>query len=136
MDPLARYREIVLLDTEFYAAPSEHPVPVCVCARLLRSGREIMAWHDELGPAPPYPIGDDVLVVCFAAAAELEVHLALGWELPANVLDLRVEHIHQTGVSEKDEGQFARNRPEPCSTCCGPTASKTATPRLRTRCAG
>src|SRR4051794_38891624 len=108
---LDRFREIVLLDTEFYAAPSEHPVPVCACAKLLRSGREIMVWRDELGAVPPYPVDDDTLIVCFAAAAELEVHLALGWELPANVLDLRVEHIHQTGASEKDEGQFRKKPP-------------------------
>jgi hypothetical protein len=101
MDPLARFREVVFADTEFVIRPGERPDPVCVCASLLRSGRQILAWRDEIGPAPPYPIGDDVLFVAFAAAAELETHLALGWQLPVNVLDLRVEHIRQTNLSER-----------------------------------
>lgn len=110
MDPFDRFREIVVVDTEFIARPSERPDPVCACAKLLRSGQEVMAWCDELGAVPPYPIGDDVLFVSFAAAAELEVHLALGWPMPAHVLDLRVEHINQTGISERNEGQ-ARAKP-------------------------
>jgi DNA polymerase-1 len=111
VDPLDRFREIVVVDSEFVAAPSERPVPVCVCAKLLRSGQEIMVWRDEMGATPPYPIGDDVLFVAFAAAAELEVHLALGWPLPAHVLDLRVEHINQTGISERNEGQVRAKPP-------------------------
>ena len=110
VDPLDRFREIVFVDAEFIALPSERPDPVCVCATLLRSGQEILGWRDELGVAPPYPVDDDVLFVSFAAAAELEVHLALGWSIPKNVLDLRVEHINQTGFSEKKEGQKAREK--------------------------
>jgi hypothetical protein len=100
-DPLARFREIVFADTEFLPRPGERPAPLCVCARLLRSGKAITAWCDQLDDAPPYPIGDDTLFVSFAAAAELEVHLALGWKLPCHVLDLRVEHLCQTNFSEK-----------------------------------
>jgi hypothetical protein len=40
---------------------------------------------------PPYPIGSDVLFVAYLASAELSCHLALGWPLPARVLDLYVE---------------------------------------------
>ena len=40
---------------------------------------------------PPYPIGSDVLFVAYFASAELGCHLALGWPLPARVLDLYVE---------------------------------------------
>ena len=40
---------------------------------------------------PPYPIGPDALFVAYFASAELGCHLALGWPLPARVLDLYVE---------------------------------------------
>jgi hypothetical protein len=40
---------------------------------------------------PPYPIGPDTLFVAYLASAELGCHLALGWPLPARVLDLYVE---------------------------------------------
>ena len=35
------YREIVLVDFEFVAQPGERPEPVCLVAKLLRSGRTI-----------------------------------------------------------------------------------------------
>ena len=69
-----------------------------------------MLFHDELGAAPPYPVGQDVLFVAFAAAAELEVHLALGWPLPCNVLDLRVEHIVRSGHADKISGSQRSRR--------------------------
>src|SRR5204863_2713258 len=72
---------------------------------------EVMVWRNGLGAAPPCPSGDGVLFVAFAAAAELEVHLALGWPIPKNVLDLRVEHINQTGFSAKQEGQAREKSP-------------------------
>jgi hypothetical protein len=40
---------------------------------------------------PPYPIGPDTLFVAYLASAELGCHLALGWPLPARVLDLYAE---------------------------------------------
>jgi hypothetical protein len=50
-------------------------------------------WADDLGSRrePPYPIGPDVLFVAYFASAELGCHLALGWPLPARILDLYVE---------------------------------------------
>ena len=48
-------------------------------------------WRSELGPLPPYRVDERVLYVCFVANAELGCHLALGWPLPANVLDLNTE---------------------------------------------
>jgi hypothetical protein len=45
---------------------------------------------------PPYPIGPDALFVAYLASAELGCHLALGWPLPARVLDLYAEFRCQT----------------------------------------
>ena len=41
--------------------------------------------------APPFPIGRDTLFIAFYASAELSCFKALGWPMPANVLDLFVE---------------------------------------------
>ncbi len=89
-------REVVLVDFEFVAQPGEQPQPVCLVAKLLREGRTIRLWRDQLGPSPPYPIGADTLVVAFYASAELGCHRSLGWPMPARVLDLYVEFRDRT----------------------------------------
>ena len=61
---------------------------VCLVAHELRSGRTLRLWHDELGEQPPYRTDSGVLFVNFVANAECACHLALGWPLPKNVLDL------------------------------------------------
>lgn len=90
---LDAYREVWLADFEFSAPPGERPIPVCLVARELRSGRTVRLWQDDLRGRrmPPYPTGPDVLFVAYLASAELGCHLALGWPLPARVLDLYVE---------------------------------------------
>jgi DNA polymerase I len=88
---LPAFREIWAVDFEFIAGPGERPDPVCLCARELRSGREIRLWRDEFGPVPPYPIDAGSLFVAFYASAELGCHLAGGWPMPARVLDLFTE---------------------------------------------
>jgi hypothetical protein len=85
---LRLFVEIWLHDFEFVSRPGERPDVVCLAARELRSGRTLRLWRDELGAQPPYRIGRDVLFVNFVANAECACHLALGWPLPQNVLDL------------------------------------------------
>ena len=56
-------------------------------------GPRIALWRDQLGRVPPYDIGPDGLFVCYSGTeAELACHLALGWPLPANIVDLMVEY--------------------------------------------
>jgi DNA polymerase I len=90
---LDQFDEVVLADFEFSAPPGERPRPVCLVARELRSRRVHRIFEDELHrmAAPPYPIGNKALFVAYYASAELTCHLALGWQLPAHVLDLYVE---------------------------------------------
>jgi hypothetical protein len=90
---LLPYREIWLVDFEFVAAPGERPVPVCLVAREVRSGRLVRAFGQEMQRlrTPPYPTSPDALVVAYYASAELGCHLALGWPMPAHVLDLFTE---------------------------------------------
>jgi DNA polymerase I len=92
--PLPPFREIWCVDFEYGAAPGEHPAPLCMCARELRSGRELRLWHDQLVALrrAPFDTGPESVLVAYAAAAELSCFLELGWSLPANVLDLFAEH--------------------------------------------
>jgi DNA polymerase I len=85
------FEEIVLADFEFVSSPGERPDVVCLGARELRSGRTHQLWRDQLGHSTPYRIDDKTLFVRFVANAELACHLALGWPLPHNVLDLSPE---------------------------------------------
>jgi DNA polymerase I len=85
------YDEIWPFDFEFVSRPGEHPDVVCLVARELRSGQTIRWWRDTpetVWPPPPYRTDKRVLFVSFVANAECACHLALGWPLPARILDL------------------------------------------------
>jgi hypothetical protein len=71
-------------------------------ASELRSGRRARLWQDQLEQlrAPPYAVGPDALLVAFYASAELSCHLALGWPMPARVLDLYAEFRRRTAGLE------------------------------------
>jgi DNA polymerase-1 len=86
------FREVWACDFEYRALPGAPPWPLCMCARELRTGREIRLWRDELFQGAPFDTGPDSLMVAYAAAAELSCFLQLGWPLPVNVLDLFAEH--------------------------------------------
>jgi DNA polymerase-1 len=85
------FKEIWLVDFEFKADPGERPIPVCLVAKEVFSGRKLRVWQDKFGPVPPYSISPDSLFVAYFASAELGCHLALGWPMPARILDLFVE---------------------------------------------
>jgi hypothetical protein len=87
------FREIWMVDFEYVASEGDHPDPVCLVAWELRTGQRIRLWRDEIGVSPPYDTSQDSLFVSFASDAEMGCHLALGWPLPARVLDLRVEFL-------------------------------------------
>jgi DNA polymerase I len=85
------FREVWAADFEFVAQPGCRPEPVCMVARELRSGRTIKLWRGEFVPVPPFPVGDDTLFVAYYASAELGCFRALGWPMPARILDLFTE---------------------------------------------
>ena len=85
------FAEVWLHDFEFVSKPGERPDVVCLVARELRSGRTLQLWRDDLdkcGATPPYRVDSNAVFVNFVANAECACHLALGWPLPRNVLDL------------------------------------------------
>jgi DNA polymerase family A len=94
------YQAVWCVDFEFNGGPGNRPAPVCLVAKDLVSGRRLSIWQDELVrmPAPPYSIGPDSLFVAFYASAEIGCHLALGWDVPMNVLDLYTEYCVLTNV--------------------------------------
>ncbi|QDU22107.1 DNA polymerase [Urbifossiella limnaea] len=92
MDALGCYRQVWCVDFEFHAPSGHRPTPLCVCARELRTGRAVRHWLTDDPPAvAPYPTDAGALFVAYYASAELGCHLALGWPLPARVLDLYAE---------------------------------------------
>jgi hypothetical protein len=88
---LDQYREVWAADFEFTAAPGERPDVACLVAHELKSGRVLRLWRDQLGSSPPYSIDRDSLFIAFYASAEIGCHLALGWPVPARILDLFTE---------------------------------------------
>jgi hypothetical protein len=90
MSSLDPYREIWLVDFEFTAPDGCRPRPLCVVARELRSGRLVREWV-EGGKEALFSLGPDVLYVAYYASAEIGCHLALGWPVPARILDLCAE---------------------------------------------
>jgi DNA polymerase-1 len=99
------FEEIWLHDFEFVPRPGECPDVVCLAARELRSGRTLCLWRDKLGERPPYRTDRGVLFVNFVANAECACHLALGWPLPANVLDLSPAFRNLTNGRSTPEGK-------------------------------
>ena len=98
---IEHFREVVAVDFEFTALPGERPVPVCMVAHELRSGRRFRVFQDQLGPAPPYATGPDVLFVAYYASAELGCYRVLGWSMPERILDLFVEFRNLTNMGSK-----------------------------------
>jgi DNA polymerase I len=94
---LLPFREVWLVDYEFnFGSSGGNPVPVCLVAWELRSGRKIRVWSNEFGSSPPYPTGPDILFVAYYASAEISCHLALNWPVPAHILDLFTEFRNLT----------------------------------------
>ena len=91
MVKLDSFDEIVLADFEFNGGDGNRPNVVSLVAYELRSGRKFRLWYDELGSEPPFRCDDKTLFVAYYASAELGCHLALGWPMPRNILDLFTE---------------------------------------------
>jgi hypothetical protein len=70
----------------------EHPIPLCLSARELLSGRRYATWLEgSASPTPPWSTEADALFVTYYGSAEMSCFLALGWPFPARLLDLYVE---------------------------------------------
>jgi DNA polymerase-1 len=99
------FDEIWPFDFEFIPRPGERPDVVCLVARELRSGQTFRLWRNRLGKLPPYQTNHRALFVCFVANAECACHLALGWPLPARILDLSPVFRNLTNGLSTPEGK-------------------------------
>jgi DNA polymerase I len=102
--PFAR---VILEDFEFVTAPGERPDVVCMVFHDLGTGQTTRLWRDQLTDRLPYEDGPHTLVVSFVFNAEGACHLALGWPLPKNVLDLSAEfkcYVNGKGIPRKNQG--------------------------------
>lgn len=80
------------VDFEFFAPDGETPLPLCVVAHDLLSGRRISRWLVGTAcPVCPYELGPRDLFLAYNVVAEMSCHLALGWPAPARIVDLYAE---------------------------------------------
>lgn len=92
-----RFNQVWAIDFEFRARPGEVPEMVCLVAQEILTGQTRRLWGEALNrPEPPYGTGSDSLIIAYYASAEMSGHLALGWPMPANVIDLYVEFRNVT----------------------------------------
>jgi hypothetical protein len=87
------FEQVWGIDFEFGAVPGERPQPICLVAHEMVSGQVVRLWEDDLQrrTTPPYPTDAGSVVIAYYASAEIGCHLALGWPVPVNILDLYVE---------------------------------------------
>jgi hypothetical protein len=100
------FHEVVVVDFEFEQRDGDLPVPVCMVAQELVSGRRHRFCEELKRMAePPYPVDEGTLVVAYYAPAEMSCHLSLGWTLPVHVLDLYAEFRNLTNGLELPFGR-------------------------------
>ena len=115
MDVLGQFNEIWVVDTEFRRLPGGLPEPVCcVCAKELKTGREVRVWTEH-GAPQPFSTGPENLFVAHYSSAEWVSFLSLGWVPPVNVIDTYVEgRVLTNGMpgrkdaTDKSEGRRRR----------------------------
>ena len=88
------FDRIWCVDFEYFTGESgaDAPRPICMVAIDLLSGDTIREWLWDNSPRRcPLSLDSRSLYVSHYASAELSCHLALGWEMPARILDLHAE---------------------------------------------
>src|SRR5262245_18792271 len=95
------FDEVWAIDFEFIARTGERPIPVCMVARELGSGRLLRLWADELPWwTPPFRTDDRVLFVAYFASAEWSCFAQRGWPMPRRIIDLYAEfRVDTNGLS-------------------------------------
>jgi hypothetical protein len=89
------------VDFEFDAPDGEHPNPISMAALHLETGREICLARTQMECRPPIDTSKNSLIVGFAVDAELGCFNTLGWPMPVNILDLRIEWLHTVNFTPR-----------------------------------
>lgn len=92
------FKHVNVIDFEYRTSPVGRPDPICLSFRELRSGRRGTIWREDLHrmDSAPFDIGENAVVIAYAAQAEISSMLSLGWRLPHHVVDLYAEHRVET----------------------------------------
>lgn len=90
-----RYKAVWVIDFEFNGAEGENPIPVCLVAYEIVSGKHIRCWQNEL-TNPPFDLSKNSLFVAFFASAEWNCFLSLKWPMPEHCIDLYAEFRNLT----------------------------------------
>lgn len=88
---LGRFAQVWALDFEFDCPEGANPEPHCFVAFEIRTGATVKMLREDFPVEPPYGVGPDSLVLLYSGASDLRCHLAVGWPLPENYIDLCVE---------------------------------------------
>ena len=85
-----RFNAAWVVDTEFMPRRGDPALPLVLCALDILSGRRVELWLD---PPPPCPfrMARDALFIMYAADADVEPFITLGWSAPLRIIDPRVE---------------------------------------------
>ena len=90
-DLFGQFKEVWVVDTEFYRPLGCLPDPICCVAGLeMKSGREVRLWTEH-GAPQPFDTGPDNLFVGQYSSAEWLAFRVLGWQVPMRVIDTYVE---------------------------------------------
>ena len=94
------WRAVWAVDFEFAVEEGGLPRPLCVVAHDLTSGRRIRQWlQGTSAPVCPYGTGSDEVFLAYYVSAEIGCHIALGWPIPARIIDLCAEFkLHTSGL--------------------------------------
>lgn len=92
------FRHTYYVDFEYQISNGERPKIVCMVCTEAETGQTQRYSRRELEKMDraPFETGSDAVMVAYAAQAELGCMLALGWKLPANVIDLYAEFRIET----------------------------------------
>lgn len=88
--------DTICIDFEFrpFGRTEGNPIEViCMVAHRRSTGEYFRLWGDELYALsePPFPTSPEITLVAYYASAEMACFRALGWPLPARILDLYAE---------------------------------------------
>jgi hypothetical protein len=99
-------RRVWVLDSEYQSVDAGIQHPHCLCAIDLISRERVEVWL-EPGTPCPFLMTSDELFILWAADADILTFIAMGWPVPLNVIDPRVEwmRIDNGGNQYKPTGE-------------------------------